>query len=298
MNNIQSKFIEIMFEPSESVCVSPNTYAYKSLAIKTLKEKNSIVLEGNTNNQSGISCQVSDLRLISLNPIQGKRLDDNVTVFRSFLIEIDKGRLSEQLNYINNVIKMPYSACVFSGNKSLHFLITLSEPYTNLQNWKFVNQWILNIAQNADQQTKNPSRCIRFPDNKRENGIVQKLIKLNSRIDKCDLNIWINKFPECRPASLQNKKRSSNKFRQQCTRRIPAWIRVQLKEGISSEACQNRNQTWFNISCILFENGFSLDEVVDYLETGFIEEHDFKKSEWLNTIKSAYERINRKLEEL
>ncbi|WP_214676866.1 hypothetical protein, partial [Escherichia coli] len=66
------------------------------------------------------------INLIAINPIKGWRRDDQVTAFRTFLIELDDGSLEEQSKYVKEM-DMPFTACIFSGNKSLHFAITLDQ---------------------------------------------------------------------------------------------------------------------------------------------------------------------------
>ena len=113
-----------------------------------------------------IFCSFEMINMLAINPIEGFRRDKNVTAFRSFLVELDDGKLSEQMKYVKNK-NMPYSACVFSGGKSLHFVITLEEPLPSLNLYKQISKWILNVMDKADSQTSNPSRSVRFPGNLR-----------------------------------------------------------------------------------------------------------------------------------
>jgi hypothetical protein len=222
--------------------------------------------------------------LVSINPISGDRNDSNTMAFRSFLVEIDKGDLWEQKEYIEK-LGMPHSVCVFSGNKSLHFGIVLKESLPDVSIWRIVNEWILSIVTEADQQTKNPSRSIRFPDNLRNDGkkLQQKLISIGNRIDQETLFAWLNQFPEANP-----------KYRNIVTREplgdieyngIPGWMADKLNEGVGQVG--SRNLEWFLMSINLANRGADEQAIIEALGPFFIPAHDFTLREWQNCIKSA-----------
>ena len=227
---------------------------------------------------------VSQLQLVALNPIKGNREDENCTALRTFLVEIDTIPLKDQYDYVQSM-RLPYSMIVFSGGKSLHFGITLSEDLSSLETYKYLATWILNVMSKADQNTKNPSRGIRMAGAMRD-GKEQKLIELKRRIPLGDLNAWLSQFEHLRPPPPAKYVEVSDKGLDT----LPRWVTSALEAGVSSYAVSNgegRNQRWFKIFCEFAKRGFSSEESMGLLQKYFEEESDFKQSEWETIAKSA-----------
>ena len=126
------------------------------------------------------------------------RANGNVCCLRNFLFEFDKwihrdltplskreqfSRLMEVRNYI------PWASLVWSGNKSMHGIISLNDPCTSIDEYQNIWYYFCErieklLGTSVDKATKNPSRLTRFPDAVRDNGEVQELMFLGSRIDK------------------------------------------------------------------------------------------------------------------
>ena len=63
-----------------------------------------------------------------INPLSGKKLDSNVTAYRSWLLEFDEIALNTQLAYIAVLEKfIPIRSVTYSGGKSYHAVISLSD---------------------------------------------------------------------------------------------------------------------------------------------------------------------------
>lgn len=281
MKEMQHKFIDLFFNPNEEICVSHNKYAYHSVTQESLERETIELVSPNSSIQVS-TIEPSEINLLTINPCSGFRNDQNITKFRSFLVELDTGTLHSQAKYVNEM-GMPYSVSVFSGNKSLHYGIVLEDDLLTIDSWRHINQWILNIMKQADQQTKNPSRNIRFPENIRnETGLEQKLIYLGKRISQVELFMWLNKHPDKRPSIIVPKLRNPSPI----VGDIPEWVKKKLREGITEE----RNKNWFIISMIFAENGFTKEETTDILMDNFEEQADFKTKELLFCIDSAFKR--------
>lgn len=278
------QFLDLLFNEGETVCVSNNKYGHHSIALEDLGS-NSVELLSPNGRLNTISPQ--EILLIALNPISGYRTDANCTSLRTFLVELDGEEIPEQMQYIKR-LDMPFTACVFSGSKSLHFAITLNEDLTHIDQYRFFAEWILNIVSLADQATKNPSRSIRYPGNLRD-GVEQKLIQLNKRITKDDLIHWLSRWPELKPQLRDKIDNGIPSFKD--ARLIPPWLAKELAEGI--DFSNGRNNKWFKIAISVMKAGFDYDDTVSYLEPYFEESYDFKRSEWLGTIKSAFSKIKR-----
>lgn len=279
-------FLKLLFNEGETVCVSPYKYGYHS--VEQAELSGDIHLISPNEEKAPIIIQESDINLIAINPIKGYRRDGNVTAFRTFLIEMDTGTLEEQKKYIEES-KIPYSACVFSGNKSLHHAIVLKEDLPDISAWRFYNQWILNILNKADQQLVSPSRSIRFPGNVRNDGkkLMQSLVSMNGRIEEEEFFKWIYQFEDKKPIKKRKLIKGDVYSGALDINKIPKDVTELLDGGVM----ENRNATWFYIACRIAKLGFEVDNVVNYLETFFQEEKDFKRKEWESCIKSAYKRV-------
>lgn len=195
--NIKSElqsFLELLFDDAETVCSSPTFYATHSKS----------------------QCDVStDDAFLTINPVNGYRRVADVTSFRTFLIEIDPkdwDQLSahEQLQVLNwqreyvERAGLPYSACVFSGNKSFHFLVVLAEVFQNYEDYKFHFRWLANILDEVDAQAGNAIAGVRVPGHLRESsGKLQRLETIRGRIPMADFLAFLEKHPDAKPRTKE-----------------------------------------------------------------------------------------------
>lgn len=143
-----------------------------------------------------------------------RRADMNVTCFRNFIFEFDTIPILKQ-KFLINKLKLPISAIVFSGGKSLHLIMSLEdavkqgchtmsginqykETWTRIAN--YINEQaksILKVSEDVvDCSTKNPSRLTRFPNSYRvDKNAYQKLLFLGKRINKDEFSNLLQKCP-------------------------------------------------------------------------------------------------------
>ena len=277
-------FLSVLFDSGEEVCASDSKYAYLSMPLESLyQSKVTLVSQNEAIYPKKVG--IENVQLIAINPIKGNRQDENCTAFRTFLVEVDDMPLKDQYDYIQS-IGMPYSVCVFSGSKSLHFGITLAEDLNSIETYRYLANWILNIANKADKNTKNPSRSIRVPDAIRGDK-KQKLVEIKGRIPLEQLNAWLSEFDHLRPPPPRTYSEVSEKVGLDT---LPVWVTAALKDGVSSYAISNgggRNQQWFKIFCEFAKRGYTSDEYMSLLNKYFDEEKDFKRQEWETIAKSA-----------
>jgi hypothetical protein len=269
MKEMTKNFLNLFFNPGEEICFSPNKYAIPSKPQEEIDEENTV--------------------LVAINPIKGQRNDENVTAYRTFMVECDDGNLASQYKYIKDS-GFPYSYCCFSGNKSLHFALVLDHEIPSSHIYRHTYQWILNILAQADQKTKNPSRSIRFPGVIREEtGKEQKLLHIKKRISLDELGDWLNKHVEKKPVALTNNRGRSAKPN---WKGIKKWARDNLEEGIHNLE-GSRNQKWMAIGCEWALNGYDLERTIHLLQIYFQEQSDFKEKEWLTAVKSGWNYANK-----
>jgi hypothetical protein len=216
-----------------------------------------------------------------LNPIKGDRKDANVTAFRSFLIELDVGTIKEQLGTITH-LGMPFSAQIFSGNKSVHTTIVLDEDLKDEKTYRTIIEWIFRIVPLVDKNCINPSRCIRIPGAYRKEG-KQRLINIGKRVTHKELFAWLNQYEHLRP---QTKKKKEIIPGQANPDRLSPWCQRMLATGM--EFKNGRNKGWFSVGVDFAKAGYEEEEAISFLMNYFQEEYDFKEKEFLTSIGSAF----------
>lgn len=287
MDETGKRLLSLMFNPGETICVSPNKYGYHSIPLeRAFSGKVTLVAPVDEDgNERPIEYDDSDnLLLVALNPIKGFREDSNCTALRSFLIEMDTGPVEHQLAYIKT-LGLPYSAVIFSGNKSLHFLITLDTDLPNEGIYRMFSEWILKVCTLADQQTKNPSRSIRIPGAVREIGKIQKLVEFHGKVKIGDLAAWLNLRPDAKPKKHEKKLPTENVS----AYNVKKWAIDRLINGL--DPTKSRNGQWFSLAYEFALSGYSEDATMALFEQYFVPDRDFKEREWKTAINSAYKRV-------
>lgn len=276
-----------MFRPCERVCVSHNKFGYHSVELEYVLSGKVALLSPNAN----VPVEEVDsdkLTLVSLNPNNKWREDETCTAYRNFLVEMDTGEIKSQLDHIK-ALELPYSAAIFSGNKSVHFLISLSQDLPNEELYRMFAQWMLKSIPLADQKTFNPSRSIRIPGAYRELNKKQRLIEYRGSVEIKDLVTWLQRHPEARPkrGTLREKTGEVNSFD-----KIRPWARKRLINGLDKR--KGRSNQWYAIAFEFALANYDYDDTIRILGEFFIPERDFKEKEWLNTVKSAFKNVDKK----
>lgn len=128
----------------------------------------------------------------SINPLnlRKRRRDENVTALRNFLVEFDETPLEEQRLFFEQNREI-FSTVVFSGGKSYHGIIALSEALPDRQAYKSLFRRIQK-ATKCDVSNSNPSRFSRLAGHFRdEKNTVQELVAIGKRISLAALEEWL-----------------------------------------------------------------------------------------------------------
>lgn len=118
----------------------------------------------------------------------------NVTSFRNFAIEFDEDTLQEQERKLK-LSKLPFSAIIFSGSKSLHTPIALEQEVTE-EEYRAIFEAIKDTLLNKydlklDKQCSNPNRLTRAPFEIRpDTGKIQKLLIIRGKVNNQTLYDW------------------------------------------------------------------------------------------------------------
>lgn len=288
MHEDGQQILELMFHSDESVCVSNTKFGFHSIPLKTALTGTVFLLpplkEGIPAEDQVVPCDSADLTLVALNPIEGYRRDANVKKYRNFLIELDVGTTDEQMDYIRRS-GMPYSAMIFSGNKSIHTLISLTKDLPDEKTYRAIATWILNILPLADQNIKNPSRSIRIPGAEREIGKFQQLYEFKGKVELKDLTVWLNKYLDSKPKERRKPRVSGEEDVEMLKK---PWVIEKLDNARAGFPGIGRNQGWFQLASNFRNAGFSEERAIEILEKYFEEEHDFKEKEFLSSISQAF----------
>lgn len=284
MDKTGQDLLNLMFRPGETVCVSHNKYGYHSIPLQNALNGTVTLVSPNPDREFE-KVESGNLTLVALNPIKGWRDDASVTAYRNFLVEMDYGPLPEQLAYAE-AIGLPYSAVVFSGSKSLHFLISLDTDLPSYEVYYLMAEWMLAIATAADQNTKNPSRSIRIPGAYREPGKKQLIVKHRGATKLADFAAWLAKHPNAKPRPPEKRTISAEAD----FSKLKKWVPERLAQG-NIGAKLGRNKEWFAIACEFALAGYDEDDTMDILSGYFNPDRDFKEKEWKTSIHSAFKYI-------
>ena len=275
------KLLNLMFRAEEEVGVSCNKYSYHSIPLKNALN-GPVVLIPPGSNQDILKPSTDELILVALNPIKGFGSDANCYNYRNFLVELDCASVPKQLAYIKR-LRLPYSAAVFSVNKSVHFLISLSKDLPSEKIYRFFSTWLIPSVPLADQNTINPSRKIRIPGGiNPKSGGRQELLELKQPIEITELLEWLKQYPETMPVEKPKVERSDKPD----FSLVKPWACKALLDA-SKHQISNRNKTWYALSVELSIAGYSEEQVLSILEHYFVPEHDFTRREWLTAVKSG-----------
>lgn len=266
-----NKFYKLLFEPYEGVCWAKEPYGttVSNMDYMGYPEEN----------------------FFAINPLHltkdlerpdsgtGRRADCNVSCFRNILIEIDSMPVSEQMKYIGD-LHMPHSTCVYSGGKSMHFIISLSEPCVDIEDYRELVYRVLAKVPAADKTTKNPSRLSRAPGAMRGN-YCQNLQYVRSRVSRAELETWLGPAPYKAPESYYDQVQATG-----LKPTFSIFTKYFLRYGAEPGKW---NAALFNATCDMVRCNLTEPEISIRLEaiTGRLTRADRK------TIKSAVQRASR-----
>lgn len=186
------EFLNTLFDPNEYVWLNPSIKGCpRSIKVKHIDEDG---IEGYDYDEG---------MFFVLHPAIDDDLirngDNSKGEFRNFLVEFDDIGIDEQLALVDK-LHLPYSTAVFSGGKSIHYVISLEEPLEYDEYLKYFN--IIQQLTLCDTANKCKVRYSRLPTVYRD-GTEQKLLEVNKRIPNDEFFRWINS-PTIRKIRLLN----------------------------------------------------------------------------------------------
>jgi hypothetical protein len=124
--------------------------------------------------------------------------DEGVAAYRHALVEFDSASLEQQFAVIQ-ATRLPVSAVVYSGGKSLHAWVRVDAPdlETYRQRVGVIHALPLLAAAGMDKANKNPSRLTRLPGARRKDK-VQRVVAVN--VGAASWGEWLRSQEQATPA--------------------------------------------------------------------------------------------------
>lgn len=268
-----TKFYNTIFDPEDETCFAQDAFGTALFQVEAAKPEEPIY---------------KTLQYFSINPMHTSRADRNVVKYRNFLVEFDDITIEEQFKIVASM-NMPFTTATYSGNKSVHFIISLEEPLENRALYDFSAKWIYNIlGDKVDEKNKNPSRFSRVPGGiNAKTDKEQKLLKVRSRVKNSTLERWIEQFPDHMPNTSTTAQQTVALSDEANPALLSGWTRHLLQYGIYEG---KRNDQWFKMGFNFIEAGFSLEEALSYVKENADCLGDFSFGEIATCFKSAYGR--------
>jgi len=217
---------------------------------------------------------------------KARRADHNVVCYRNFLVEMDFCSLEEQELRIADS-KMPYTTSVYSGGKSIHWIISLETPVDTAEQYRSLSERIYKALGGklvVDTSCKNPSRLSRFPGAFRD-GTEQTLIEVNSRVANEDLEQWLTgKLGQESHKSVQTPVTSTKPTNYIHTGILTGYTLHFMLMGAEKG---QRNNSLFKAACDFANCGYTKEDAIRQLGRNSGLEDD----EIVRTVKSAYNRV-------
>lgn len=277
MNNL---FFETLFDENESTCfakVAKGTRVYPISTHPTMTDNEFFCINP--------LHPTKDLNVTEEYHSEDKprRCDKNVVVYRNILVEIDTLDIDSQLLLINDS-GMPYSTAVYSGGKSVHFIISLETPCVDEAAYRKLVERLYRALNKVrpntiDQANKNPSRLSRFPSTYRaDKNKSQKVIKILERINNSLIEGWIFDL-------IGEDKVSEHKTGEYVSSGVMNGFTLNFVMFGAPEG--QRNSDLFKASCDLAKCGYNQDAAYNLLA----KPSGLDDNEVTRTIKSAFNKV-------
>lgn len=278
---MKTKFFNVLFDEGQHTCFAKHS-------------KGTTVY--NVNNYNNISWAnyftINALHpILDLNPSEEyhsadkpRRADHNVVCFRNILIEMDGISVDEQKKLVQES-GLPYSTAVFSGGKSVHYIISLENPVSSSDELKNLSERVyraLGGKKVVDVSCKNPSRLSRFPDADRD-GVKQDLLEVKERVSNQVLIEWIESKigPDIK---IEKSVYTSNKNYSSGNGTLSGYTLHFMMFGAEEGS---RNSTLFKAACDFANCGYDREDAINKLGR----KADLPYDEIVRTVKSAYNKV-------
>jgi hypothetical protein len=256
-------YYKLLFNEDEAICIASES-------------KRSFVVP--------ISDVIPDKRnvWVALNPMKPytERKVKNVTAHRNILIEFDDMPLDEQLEFMKRR-KIPYSAITYSGNKSYHFVIALTEDI-GAETYDIYFRWLSAILDNKNDQSMSPSNtytrvggAVRNDDKTGNKDVLQEIKHIGSRISPFELHSLLSQFPALEPSVREVSEESARDSGEGEYELLKPYTRNFIETGESGNKIGRHFE--LKLSAIdMYEAGYDPDTAFEMLAPAYLERYEDK----------------------
>ncbi len=201
---------------------------------------------------------------------------NNIVSYRNIVVEFDDGTLGAQRKLVDKS-GLPYATCTFSGNKSAHFIVSVSEGFSSLDQYNFYGRAIYAVLGGApDPKCKNANRLTRLPGSIRhDNGQLQELLEVRKQTTLMDLCDWLANGEYARNRFFKfQKQEADTKLQQELRQRmvtingptpLPRIYVDMLEEGINHPDAVSRHDGLVKFCAWLVHNGYNEEQLSAYI---------------------------------
>lgn len=254
------KYLTALFRPGEEVVYSRRAFAQRSMSL-----------------EAALKIQ-PPLNFVAVNPIKGHKQDSNVTAHRNFLIEFDKVPLERQMKLLVGH-EVPYNTLTFSGGKSYHAVISLTESVTDVlyaEIFELIEAVFFDPRRNEqliDTAVRAPSNYTRVAGAERD-GVIQELVDIQRAVSLDELMSWF--------AIYQDKIDRWMEAKQEMLARAQRELEERQKSGLTgldlvadqtlawlegrAQTKGSRHNRLIAAACELADCGVSYEEALPYIE--------------------------------
>lgn len=199
--------------------------------------------------------------------------NENVAAYRNILVEIDTMYLKRQENLIENMLKMPFTTKVFSGNRSYHYVIAFTEDIGKERYEQFTKALKI-IIPRADHKCFNPARlsrlggAIRKTVLKTKKPALQEILLVGERVQPVTFATWISRFNDLLMVAAERerlKKARLETMAKEYNGVLAPWVARMLEEGSSATLIKSRHDTLLAMSVSMRNTNVPYDEAANKL---------------------------------
>lgn len=220
---------------------------------------------------------------IMANPVKdrlaAKAVITNLKRLSNIVVEFDDEGLtrSKQIELVEKA-GLPYTTATFSGNKSVHFIVSIFPGFRSLESYAhFANAIYYVLGGAPDPKCKNPNRLTRLPGVVRaSHGKTQALLKTITRerpLTEADLLEWLTltgpltirrkyaKFLDEQDLLSRRREAQAKQVEKDGPRPIPKIYSDMIESGTTHPDATSRHDSLVKLGAWLTHNGYDEEDI-------------------------------------
>ena len=199
----------------------------------------------------------------------------NIAAYRNIVIEFDDG--ASEADQLKRMRSVPYLTAISSGNKSVHFIISVEDGFKDLEEYNYYARALYAVVGGAaDPKCKNANRLTRMPGIMRAStGRVQELLREGEVLTKERLLYWLVNSPKARSkfARFQAEEVEQERLRQLRAEKvaadgptpIPKIYADMIEAGVGHPDATSRHDSLVKLCAWLTHNGYTEEQLEDFV---------------------------------